>query len=94
MSTTSTSVKIGPELKLRIQRLAELTQRSPHSVMVEALEREVSREERLYAFVQEAKQADRAIEEGGEVYQADDVHRWLKNLANGEPGERPKPWQE
>ncbi len=92
MSLVPTSVKISPDLKARIQRLAELTQRSVHHVMVEALEREVSREERLYEFVQEAKEADRAIEEGGEIYQAEDVHRWLRRLANSDASERPKPW--
>ena len=93
MSIISTSVKISPELKARIQRLATLTRRSPHNLMVEALEREVSREEKLYTFVQEALKADRAIEEGGEVYQAEDVHRWLQQLANGETINRPDPWQ-
>lgn len=93
MSTTSTSVKISPELKSRIQRLAELTHRSAHNVMVEALEREVAREERLYEFIQEAKKADQAIEGGGEVYPAEDVHRWLRRLADVETSERPKSWR-
>ncbi|MEW6647062.1 MAG: ribbon-helix-helix domain-containing protein [Pseudomonadota bacterium] len=93
MSVVSTSIKIPEELKARIQRLAELSRRSPHSVMVEALEREVAREERLYEFVQEALQSDKDVEEGGNVYRADDVHAWLKRLAQGETTARPQPWQ-
>ena len=93
MPIVSTSIKLTDELKARIQRLAELSHRSPHSVMVEALEREVAREERLYEFVQEAMRADKDIEDGGNVYRADDVHTWLKHLAQGDTPERPKPWR-
>lgn len=91
MSMISTSIKLPSGLKARIQKLAERSHRSAHSVMVEALEREVSREERLYAFVQEAIHADADIEEGGNVYRADDVHRWLRRLSGGEAAKRPKP---
>ncbi|BAU57904.1 hypothetical protein HH1059_12100 [Halorhodospira halochloris] len=93
MDNTTTSVKIDPELRSRIQRVAELTQRSAHSVMVEALEREVSREESLHNFIQEAAKADQAIDEGGEVYQIEDVHRWLRQLAAGDKSDRPDPWR-
>jgi hypothetical protein len=63
--------------------------------MVEALEREVAREERLYAFVQEALRSDRAVEEGGSVYRAEDVHDWLERLSNGEPaGKGRSAWRE
>jgi predicted transcriptional regulator len=90
----ATSIKLPSELKDRIQRLADLSHRSAHSVMIEALEREVAREERLYAFVQEALRSDRDVEEGGSVYRAEDVHDWLERLSDGEPGERPLPWRE
>lgn len=93
MPIVSTSIKLPDELKARIQKLAELSHRSPHSVMVEALEREVSREERLYQFVQEAMRSDKDIEDGGNVYRADDVHAWLRRLAQGDDSERPKPWR-
>jgi hypothetical protein len=55
--------------------------------MLEALERE----KRRAAFVEEALAADRAIEAGGEVYAAADVHGWLARLARGERAARPKP---
>lgn len=93
MPIISTSIKLPDELKARIQRLAELSRRSPHSVMLEALEREVAREERLYEFVQEAMRSDKDIEEGGNIYRADDVHAWLKRMAQGVATERPKPWR-
>ena len=93
MAIVSTSIKLPDELKARIQKLAEQSHRSPHSVMIEALEREVSREEKLYEFVQEAIDSDKDIEEGGTIYRADDVHTWLNRLAKGTATERPKPWQ-
>jgi hypothetical protein len=61
--------------------------------MIEALERETTREERMAEFVTEALAADREIEAGGEVYAADDVHAWLERLARGERAKRPKPWR-
>jgi predicted transcriptional regulator len=92
MSATTT-LKLPEDLKARINRLARETGRSAHSLMVEALEREVSREERLRAFVREALDADAAIEAGAEVYGADDVHAWLERLAKNPKAARPKPWR-
>jgi hypothetical protein len=61
--------------------------------MIEALERQARREEQVAAFVAEALAADRAIEEGDEVYAAADVHAWLALLARGERAARPRPWR-
>ena len=61
--------------------------------MVEALERQTAREERMQQFVQEAIDADRAIDAGADVYAAGDVHAWLERLARGEKPRRPKPWR-
>ncbi len=89
----STTLKLSRELKSRITRLAKASGRSPHAFMIEALERQTAREERLHEFVEEAVAADRAIEEGGEVYAAEDVHAWLDRLAQGKRAARPKPWR-
>ncbi len=61
--------------------------------MVEAIERETAREERMEAFVKEALAADRSIEKTGEVYAARDVHAWLLRLASGKQARRPRPWR-
>lgn len=61
--------------------------------MVEALQRHADREERVAEFVQEALDADRAIDAGGEVFGAADVHAWLTRLAAGKRTRRPKPWR-
>lgn len=91
MSTTT--LKIPDKLKSRIARLAKTTRRSAHSLMIEALEREVAREERVQAFVREAGAADAAIDAGQQVYRAEDVHAWLERLATKPKAARPKPWR-
>jgi predicted transcriptional regulator len=93
MAATSTTLKLPRHLKTRIARVARKTGRTPHGFMVEALERQTAREEHMEAFAREALAADRAIEEGGEVYAAEDVHAWLDRLASGRRVARPKPWR-
>jgi predicted transcriptional regulator len=88
-----TTLKVPRALKARITRLAKKTGRSPHAFMLEALERQTRREELVEEFVQEALAAGRAIDEGGEVYAAEDVHRWLELLVRGGRPARPKPWR-
>ena len=48
--TATTTLKLPDKLKTRIARLAKETGRSAHSLMIEALEREVAREERMREF--------------------------------------------
>ncbi|MHB8471425.1 MAG: CopG family ribbon-helix-helix protein [Gammaproteobacteria bacterium] len=90
---TTTTLKLPENLKARIARLAKETRRSAHSLMIEALEREVLREERLRTFVKEAQAADAAITGGAEVYRAEEVHLWLDRLARNRKVARPKPWR-
>lgn len=91
--TTNTTLKVPGELRARIARLAKKVGRTPHAFMLEALERQIKREERMEEFVEEALAADRDIEAGGEVYASEDVHAWLTTLARGERTRRPKPWR-
>lgn len=91
MSTTS--VKLPPELKARVAALAKKTGRSAHSLIVEAVERQTTAEERMEQFVGAALAADADVERTGEVYRADDVHKWLARLATGKAAPRPKPWR-
>ncbi|MGH7820090.1 MAG: CopG family ribbon-helix-helix protein [Candidatus Binatia bacterium] len=89
----TTTLKLPARLRTRIARIARKTGRTPHRFMLEAIERETDREERMEAFVKEALAADRAIEEGGEVHAAQDVHPWLRRLASGEATPKPRPWR-
>jgi len=89
----TTTLKLPEKLKARISRLAKATGRSPHSLMIEALEREVTREERMKAFVRDALAAKADVEAGGTVYRAEDVHAWMERLAKGGKPVRPAPWR-
>jgi predicted transcriptional regulator len=89
----TTILKLPEELKARIARIAAQTGRSAHSVMLEALEREVARAERVREFVREALASDAAVEAWAAVFRAEDVHAWLERLAKcGKPA-RPRPWR-
>jgi predicted transcriptional regulator len=88
--TASTTLKLPEKLKARVARIAKESGRSPHGVMVEAIEREVDRTERYRQFVKDAQAADKAIDAGAEVYSAGDVHTWMERLARDGKAERPK----
>jgi predicted transcriptional regulator len=90
MSTTT--LKIPEKLKIRITRLAKRSGRKAHALMIEALEREVAREERMQKFVREAMESDADVESGGGVYRAEDVHAWMERLAKDRSAARPKKW--
>jgi predicted transcriptional regulator len=90
---STTTIKLPPVLKKRVTGIAKQTGRSPHGLMLEAIERHVEYEERMRALVEEALTADRAIERTGEVYRAEDVHAWIERLARGRGAARPKPWR-
>ena len=90
---STTTLKLPERLKTRIARVARQTGRTSHGFMVSALEREVSRAERMREFIQGALKAKRDIEQGGNVYRAEDVHAWLEQLAKGKKARRPAPWR-
>ena len=89
----ATTLKLPEALKARITRLAKQSKKSAHSLMIEALEREVGRAERMQSFMREALAADAEIEAGAAVYQAEDVHAWLDRMAHKRKTAPPKPWR-
>ena len=93
MTSSTTTLKLPEKLKARSARLAKQTGRSPHSMMVQAIEREIAREEKMRDFVREALASKADVESGGAVYRAEDVHAWMERLAKGEKPPRPSPWR-
>ncbi len=91
--TATTTIRLPPELRARINALAKATGRSAHSLIVEAVERHAAYEEQMRSLVEEALAADADIERTGEVYPAEDVHAWLARLARDPAAGRPKPWR-
>jgi predicted transcriptional regulator len=61
----ATSLKIDDTLKGRVQHLASQRRRSPHWIMLEAIEQYVEREEAHERFTQEALASWAAYQETG-----------------------------
>jgi len=86
----STSIKIPGELKERLQNLAESRQRTPHALMLQAIENYVCREEKREAWRQEGIAAWEEYQRTGLHVTGDEVDAWLAALANGNDVEPPK----
>ena len=89
----TTTIRLPPKLRARLRAIAKETDRSVHSIILEAVERHTAYEEQMRKLVKEALAADAEIERTGEVYRAEDVHAWLQRVAKGETESRPKPWR-
>ena len=83
------SVKIDEEMKIRIQRLAEVRQRSPHWIMCEAIRGYVEREENRESFKQEALNSWTAYQETGLHLTSQEARDWLNSWGTDEESEMP-----
>jgi predicted transcriptional regulator len=92
MSETTT-IRLPPKLRARLRSIAKETDRSVHSLILEAVEKHAAYEEQMRSLVKEALAADEEIDRTGEVYRAEDVHAWAERLAQGIASPRPKPWR-
>ena len=86
----STSIKIPGELRERLQRLAESRQRTPHALMIQAIENFVSREEKREAWRQEGIAAWEEYQRTGLHLTNAEAKEWLSQLAVGSNVEPPK----
>ena len=85
----ATSIKIDEALKGRVQRLASQRRRSPHWIMLEAIQQYVEREEALAHFKQEALTSWAAYKETGRHLTGPEVRASLNTW--GTDDERPAP---
>jgi predicted transcriptional regulator len=92
MSETTT-IRVPPKLRARLGVIAKQTDRSVHSIILEAIERHTAYEEQMRSLVKEALAADAEIDRTAAVYRAEDVNAWMQRLAKGAGDERPKPWR-
>lgn len=81
----TTTIRLPPELRTRLARIAKECDRSVHSLIIEAIEKYADHEENLRAIARK--------ESSGEVYRAEDVHAWAQRVAHGEAAPFPKPWR-
>ena len=89
-TTSTTSLKLDPEIKDRIQRLAAARRRSAHWVMREAVEQYVEREEKRQQFHQDALAAWADYQATGLHVTAAEADRWLAKLGAGEEAAPPE----
>ena len=89
-TTSTTSLKLDPEIKDRIQRLAAARRRSAHWVMREAVEQYVEREEKRLRFHQDALAAWAGYQATGLHVTAAEADRWLAKLEAGEEAAPPE----
>lgn len=83
------AVKIDPAMKERVQRLAEVRNRSAHWLLREAIGQYVEREEQREAFHRDALQAWQEYKETGLHVTGDEVLDWLESW--GTPNEKAAP---
>ena len=93
MSIAATSLKLPRSLKNRISRLAKRAGETPHAFMLRLLEEQVQAAERFDAFVADAREADKLMQESGRGYPASEVHDYLEARLTGRNAKRPKPVQ-
>ena len=84
MPTPSTSLKLDPETKERVQRLASARRRTPHWIMREAVEQYVEREERREQLRQDAQAAWAHYLATGLHVTGEEADTWLAKLEAGE----------
>ncbi len=88
-ASTTTSLKLNSDTKERVQRLASARRRSPHWVMLEAIEQYVEREEKRQQFHQDALAAWAAYQETGLHLSEAEADLWLSKLEAGEDAAAP-----
>lgn len=87
----TTSLKLDPETKARLQRLADARRRSAHWLMREAVEQYLEREERRERLHQDALAAWAEYQATGRHVTAEEADAWLARLEAGEDAEPPPP---
>ena len=90
---STTTLKLPEPLKARIAPLAEAAGKTPHAWMIDALETQAALAEMREAFIAEAEASAAAVDAGGPLYAAEDVHAYIMARAIGKAARRPRPMQ-
>ncbi|MBK8336151.1 MAG: CopG family ribbon-helix-helix protein [Sterolibacteriaceae bacterium] len=84
------AIKIDPEIKERVKRLADARRRTPHWLMREAIQQYVEREEKREALRQDAIRAWNEYQTTGLHVTEEAADAWLVRLESGEDVEPPE----
>lgn len=87
---STTSLKLDPEMKERVQRLASSRRRTAHWLMREAVEQYVEREEKREQLRKDVSAAWTQYQATGLHVTAEEAEAWLAKLEAGEDAAPPK----
>ena len=90
LRATPTSIKLSVELRERLQNLAKVRHRTPHSLMIQALETYIAREEQRESLRHEAMAAYNEFILTGLHVTAEEADAWFAELEAGNDVEPPK----
>jgi len=90
LSISPTTIKIDANMKRRLSCLAEARHRTAHSLLIEAVETYIKREEKREALWQEALQIWKEYEITGMYAAHKDADDWMKQLEKGQDKEPPQ----
>jgi predicted transcriptional regulator len=89
-SASTTSLKLDPAMKERVQRLAAARRRTSHWIMREAIDEYLSREEKREQLRLETIAAWEDYQRTGLHLTGEEVDAWLEKLEKGEDAELPE----
>ncbi len=93
MATTTVrpvAIKLDPDVRDRIRRLADARQRTAHWLMREAIQQYVEREEKREAYRQTAIRAWNEYQATGLHVTQEEADAWLAKLEAGDEAEAPE----
>ena len=86
----TTTLKLPEELKARIASAAQISGKTSHAFMVEALSIQTTLSERRQAFIASAMKAEQEVADYGLVCKADEVFSYLQARLDGNKTKWPK----
>ncbi len=84
------SLRVPPEMKKKVARLAEAQDTTSHAFMLEAIREKVEADEARAAFHAEARRRLARMKKTGMGIPANEVFAYLEQRALGKPAVRPK----
>ncbi len=87
----TTTLKLPEELKARIASAAQVSGKSAHAFMIEALEAQVRLAEMRQSFINDAVASAAEVDAGGALYAMKDVQTYILARTSGKAAKRPKP---
>jgi predicted transcriptional regulator len=89
-TSRATTLKLDAAIQERVKRLADARHRTPHGLMLEAIQQYVEREEKRDAFRQDASRAWTEYQATGRHVTQEEADAWLAKLEAGEDVDPPE----